>query len=82
MRRSILLVLVLAGLILPCALFGLFAYQENVATTQTPDVSQGAGAIMLADKDVVKETTTTTEKPEIEEKRTTTKTKTETETKD
>ena len=76
MRRSIFLVLTLAALILPCALFGLFAYQENVATTQTVAVSQGA--IILADKDVVKETTTTTEKPAIEEKQTTTKTKTET----
>ena len=76
MRRSRLLVLVLATLILPIALFGLFAYQENVATTQTVAVSQGA--IMLADKDVVKETTTTTEKPAIEEKQTITKTKTET----
>lgn len=76
MRRSRLLVLVPATLILPIALFGFFAYQENVATTQTVAVSQGA--IMLADKDVVKETTTTTEEPAIEEKRTTTKTKNET----
>ena len=69
MKRTMLLVPVLVLLIMSC---GLFAQQESVAIAQTATLSQGA--IMIADKDVVKETTTTTEKPAIEEKRTTTTT--------
>ena len=73
MKRTLLIVPVLALLIMPC---GLFAQQESVAIAQTATLSQGA--IMIAASDVVKETTTTTEKPVIEETRTKTKTKTET----
>jgi hypothetical protein len=69
MKRTMLLVPVLALLIMSC---GLFAQKESVANAQTATVSQGA--IMIAGNDVVKETKTTTEKPAIEEKRTTTTT--------
>lgn len=57
MKRTLLIVPVLALLIMPC---GLFAQQENVPNPQTSAVSQGA--MMIAYNDVVKETTTTTEK--------------------
>ena len=87
MKRTMLIVPVLALLIMPC---GSFAQQENVANAQTANVGQGT--IMIADNDVIKETTTTEkekrkhhhgdydeqkttttiEKPAIDEKRTTT----------
>ena len=69
MKRTMLLVAVLALLIMPC---GLFVQQESVANAETATVSQGA--MMIADSDVVEKTQTTTERPKIEENRTTTTT--------
>ena len=62
MKRTMLLVAILALLIMPC---GLLVQQESVANAETDTVSQGA--MMLADSDVVQRTQTTTERPAIEE---------------
>lgn len=61
MKRAMLLVLILAALILPCCLFGLFAYQENITITIARDTPVNQSDILIADNDDAKATKTTTE---------------------
>jgi hypothetical protein len=72
MKRTRLIILMLAAFILPCGLFGLFVYQENMATAPNTTITQSD--TLATESDEVKESMMMTEQAAIQENQDTTTT--------